>query len=259
MKIAEATAKLWLILTVIALLQEVHMSKLLRDIPVEKQIAKHMQWFERKRAERQEQTSGARATPLGPYVAISRELGSAGEAVAHLLAEQLHWPVFDREIIEAIAAKTHVREELVAQFDEHVRSALDTYLQNLYTGRLFDASKYLYHLSQVLLGIVQYGQAVILGRGANLILPGARGVRARLVAPREVRVQNLMREHRLVEKQALQMLEAHDREQRDFFQRYFHSQPDEACAYDVIINTGTMGGEHAATLLRQMLALKSGT
>lgn len=239
-------------------LQEAQMSKLLRDIPVEKQIAKHMQWFERRRAERQEQTSRARVLPLGPYVALSRELGSEGEAVAHLLAEQLNWPLFDREIIEAIAEKTHVREELVAQFDEHVRSALDTYLQNLYTGRVFDASKYLYHLSQVLLGLVQFGQAVILGRGANLILPAERGLRARLVAPREARVKNLMREHKLVEKQALHMLEAHDREQRDFFQRHFHRKPDDPCAYDAIINTSAMGIENAATLLRQMLTMKSG-
>lgn len=233
------------------------MSKLLRDIPVEKHIAKHMHWFECRRAEWLQVPE--RPSSRGPYVAISRALGSGGDAVARLMAEQLGWPLFDREIIEAIAEKTHVREELVAQFDEHVRSAFDTYLQNLYTGRIFDASKYLYHLSQVLLGIAQYGQAVILGRGANLILPGAKGLRARIVAPLASRVKNLMQERRLAEKQAVQAVAAHDQEQKAFFQRYFHSDPDDPNAYDVVINTGGMEPENVAKFLTQLLAAKSAT
>lgn len=234
------------------------MSKLLRDIPVEKHIAKHMHWFERKRVEWQQAPLRAplRAPSHGPYVAISRALGSGGDTVARLVAEQLGWPLFDREIIEAIAEKTHVREELVAQFDEHVRSALDTYMQNLYTGRLFDASKYLYHLSQVLLGIAQYGQAVILGRGANLILPSASGLRARLIAPLAVRVNNLRHERNLGEKQALQILAAHDQEQKEFFQRYFRNDPNDPGTYDVVINTAGVKLEHAANFLTQMLAAK---
>lgn len=233
------------------------MSKLLRDIPVEKQIAKHMQWFERKRAEQQTTPVRTQAWSAQPYVAISRELGSGGDVIAQRLAEQLGCPLFDREIIEAIAEKTHVREELVAQFDERMRSAFDTYLQNLYTGRLFDASKYLYHLSQVLLGIVQCGRAVILGRGANFILPEAKGLRVRLVAPREVRVKNLMRERALVEKEALQLIVKFDGEQRAFFQRFFHAAPDDPCAHDVIVNTAHLGVENVASFLRQCLLCKT--
>lgn len=232
------------------------MSKLLRDIPVEEHIAKHMHWFERKAAEWRQLP--ARRAAGGPYLTISRELGSGGDAVARLVAEKLGWPLFDREIIEAIAEKTHVREELVAQFDEHVRSALDTYMQNLYTGRIFDASKYLHHLSQVLLGIVQYGQAVILGRGANLILPGANGLRARIVAPWAVRVNNMRQERDLSEKEAVQMLAAHDHEQKAFFQRYFHNDPNDPGTYDVVINTEGVELENAAKLLTQLLAAKIG-
>ncbi len=233
------------------------MSKLLRDIPVEKHIARHMQWFEHKRAEQQTQHARSPALLPQPYVALSRELGSGGDAIARLLAEQLGWPLFDREIIEAIAEKTHVREELVAQFDEHVRSAFDTYLQNLYTGSIFDASKYLYHLSQVLLGIVQYGHAVILGRGANFILPGAKGLRVRIVAPRAVRVQNIMREREVAEKDALHLVVKHEDEQRVFFQRFFHAAPDDPHAHDVIVNTANMANEEVATFLREWLTLKS--
>lgn len=230
------------------------MSKLLRDIPVEKHIAKHMHWFERKAAEWRQLP--ARRAAGGPYLTISRELGSGGDAVARLVAEKLGWPLFDREIIEAIAEKTHVREELVAQFDEHVRSAFDTYLQNLYTGRIFDAPKYLYHLSQVLLGIVELGQAVILGRGANLILPSANGLRARIVAPHALRVKNLMRERAVQEKEAAQLLAAHAQEQKAFFQRYFHNDPNDPVTYDVVVNTEGVAPERVAKFLARLLAAK---
>jgi len=236
------------------------MSRLLRDIPVERQIAQHMQWFERKREQGQRQVQSTRPSvppQLGPYLSISRELASGGNELAQSLAEKLGWPIFDREIIEAIAEKSHVREELVALFDEHVRSAFDTYLQNLYTGRIFDSSKYYYNLSQVLLGIVRYGHAVILGRGANFILPAESGLRVRVVAPLEMRMKKLMREENLSEKHALQQLLAHDHEQEAFFQHYFHSKPDDPRAYDIVVNSGTVSLEYASTILLQLLAAKS--
>jgi cytidylate kinase len=236
------------------------MSKILRDIPLEKQIAKHMQWWEKRRFEWQKnQTQSSLRKPprkLGPYISISRELGSGGAEIAHRLADKLGWQHYDREIIEAIAGQTQVREELVARFDEHLQNELDTYLQNLFTRQLLDNTHYLYHLTKVLVSIAQYGNAVILGRGANFILPPETGFRARVVAPLEVRRQRLIQEHGYDEKKAMHEINERDKERHDFLHHHFHCKLDDPCIYDVVINTGQIGSEAATEFIIQLAKAK---
>jgi cytidylate kinase len=235
------------------------MSKILHDIPIEKQIAKHLQAWETRRAEWQRQTTPSLRQPpkkLGPYISISRELGSGGAEISHLLAEKLGWLHYDREIIEAIATKSHVREELVARFDEHIQNELDTYLQNLFTNQLLDNTHYLHHLTRVLVGIAQYGNAVILGRGANFILPPERGLRIRVVAPLEVRQQRLMQMQGYDEKQALHEIAQRDKERNEFFNHHFRCKPNEPCAYDMVINTGQIGIEAATDFIAHLAETK---
>ncbi len=231
------------------------MSKILHDIPIEKQIAKHMQWWEKQRFEWQNRkASSTRQSPkkFGPYISISRELGSGGREISHLLAEKLGWQHYDREIIEAIATKSHVREELVARFDEHIQNELDTYLQNLFTKQLLDNTHYLHHLTHVLLSIAQYGNAVILGRGASFILPPEKGLRIRVVAPLEVRKQRLIQMQGYGEKQALHEIAQRDKERNEFFSHNFRCKPNDPCVYDVVINTGQIGIEAATDFIVRM-------
>ncbi|MDZ7361668.1 MAG: cytidylate kinase-like family protein [candidate division KSB1 bacterium] len=234
------------------------MGKILRDIPIEKQIAKHMQWWEKRRFEWQNQSKSSLRKPPsepGPYITISRELGSGGTEISHLVAEKLGWQHYDREIIEAIASQTHTREELVSRFDEHVQNALDTYLRNLFTKQSLDNTHYLHHLTRVLVSIAQYGHAVILGRGANFILPPQTGLRVRVVAPLEVRRQRLMHEHGYNAKRAEREIVKHDKERHDFLQHHFHCKSEEM-AYDLVINTAHLETTAAADCIAQLAFTK---
>lgn len=238
------------------------MTKIFRDIPIEKQIAKHMQWWETRRLEWQQQTTPALRRPpkkLGPYISFSRELGSGGSEISKQVAEKLSWHHYDREIIEAIASKSHMREELVFRFDEHVQNALDTYLRNLFTQQLLDNSHYLHHLTQVLVSIAQYGNAVILGRGANFILPPETGLRVRVVAPLELRCQRLMQWKGFDEKIARLEIANQDKMRREYLQHHFRCKPEEPCAYDVVINTGYIGIDVAADFIIKLAETKLAT
>lgn len=50
---------------------------------------------------------------FGPYLLISREKGAGGSAGGQLAGERLDWQVFDKQIVDAIAAKANVRRELI--------------------------------------------------------------------------------------------------------------------------------------------------
>ncbi len=237
------------------------MSKILRDVPIEKQIAKHMQWWEKQRFEWQNQIVSSLRKPshqFGPYITISRELGSGGTEISRLLAEKLGWQHYDREIIEAIAGKSQVREELVFRFDEQIQNALETYLQNLFTKQLLDNTHYLHHLTRVLVSVAQYGNAVILGRGANFILPPESGLRVRVIAPLEVRRQRLMQARQYDEKIAAQEIASEDNKRRDFLQHHFHRKADDPCAYDAVINTGYLDLAAASDFIIKLAEAKLG-
>ncbi|MCG3157368.1 MAG: Cytidylate kinase [bacterium] len=228
------------------------MSKIFHDIPVEKQILKHMHHWEMVRTEWAQQAKSSLQRPpqtFGPYLTISREQGSGGNEISQRLAERLGWHLYDREIIEAIASRTHVREELVARFDEHHQSAMDTYLRNLFTGQRFDNTQYIRHLSQVVLGVAKFGRVIILGRGANFILPPEAGLRVRIVAPPEARCRRLMAELNCEEKKAWQIISEADKKRREFLQHHFHAHANDALAYDVTINTAHFEVETATEFL----------
>jgi cytidylate kinase len=129
-------------------------------------------------------------------------------------------------------------------------------LRNLFTSQLLDNTHYLYHLTKVLVSIAHYGNAVILGRGANFILPPETGLRARVVAPLELRRQRLMQEYGYDEKKAMRVIVERDKERHDFLQRNFHCKPDDPCIYDVVINTGQISSEAATEFITQLAKAK---
>jgi cytidylate kinase len=208
--------------------------------------------WERERSERARQAKPEPREQMGktgPYISFSRDAASGGDEISQNLAVKLGWDIFDRNLIEAITERTHYRQELVSQFDEHVQGELQTYMYNLFTNQFFNNTQYLYHLTEVLLGIARQGNAVIVGRGANFILPPEAGLRVRVVAPRPVRLQRFMNERGGDEKTAARVLAKLDEEQRSFLHRHFRAKPDDPCAYDLVINTGHVDLETATDLI----------
>ena len=102
---------------------------------------------------------------------ISRECGSGGASLARFLSERLKWQVFDREIVEEVARSAHVRRQLIESVDGRVRSGWGEFCRKIAEGEGFDRESYLYHLRQVILALGHHGDVIILGRGANYILP----------------------------------------------------------------------------------------
>jgi len=123
------------------------------------------------------------------------------------------------------------------------------------TKQSLDNTHYLHHLTRVLVSMAQYGHAVILGRGANYILPPESGLRVRVVAPLEVRRLRLMHEQGYDAKKAAHEIGKHDEEHHDFLQHHFHCKSEEM-AYDVVINTAHIETAAAADWIVQLAFAK---
>lgn len=234
------------------------MKKISEGIHVQNLIARHMSLWEAQRHAREQQIVPRHLQhgPTGPYITFSREFGSGGQEISKRVAERLGWQHFDREIVEAIAGAAHTREELVAMFDEKVRNALDTWVHNLFTNQALDNTHYLYHLVRVLNAIAAHGNAVIIGRGAHLVLPPENGLRVRVIAPMAVRIQNYIHDHGGSAEEARREIALRDSAQANFIRHHFHRNLADPFAYDLIINSAHVSLVEAVTIVAKAAEAK---
>ena len=112
-------------------------------------------------------------------VTVSRDFGSLGKKVAQLLADTLEVRCCDRSILQEVARRAHVDEELVSALDEHVSKIKDHWWRHLQHKNTFSYEDYYHHLVKTVLSISLKG-GVIVGRGANHILGENKAFRVRI-------------------------------------------------------------------------------
>jgi len=74
------------------------------------------------------------------------------------------------------------------------------------------------------------------------------------VAPREERAERLAKRYDLPLAEARARLEREDLGRRQFVQRSFRVDPDDASLYDLALNTGCFGIEGAVDLVEEVVA-----
>ena len=188
-----------------------------------------------------------------PIITISREPGSGGRIVAQRIAERLGLDLFHQEIIHEMAKSTRVSTRLLATLDEKALSVLQDWISTLINRSHLWPDQYLKHLMNVIVSIGKHGGAVMVGRGANFILPPDGRFRVRIVAPLEMRVQNVAREFGVTPDEAKRRVLRTDSDRRAFVRKYFHADITAPVNYDLVINTGTVSIDAAVETIRGAL------
>lgn len=176
-------------------------------------------------------------------VTISREVGSGGATVAKLVAQQLDFKLWDREILEAMAQRLKSELHQVEKFDEAVPSQIDTILRAT-MERVPSSATYKRILRELLTEISEPGKVVILGRGAAYVLPQA--LRVRVVAPIDERVARVSELEGLSERDARKMVQKIDKRRISYGHTHFRVDLDNPLLYDLVISTERTSLEHAA-------------
>jgi cytidylate kinase len=142
--------------------------------------------------------------------------------------------------------------------DERVRSAIERYVVDATRRERFTESDYLRHLVRTIASLGERGGAVLLGRGAQFILPPERALRVLVVASREARLERLMKHERLERDAADARLATLDRERRTFLLHHFRRDPDAPEHYDLVVNLGTLSQGAAVELVEAALRARFG-
>ena len=184
-----------------------------------------------------------------PVVTVSREPGSGGRIVAQKLAERLGFVVFHQEVLHEMAKEAKISERVLQSLDERGLSILEDWIASLVDSQHLWPDEYLHHLMHVIGTIGKLGQAVVVGRGANFILPAERRFRVRIIAPRKLRIQHVAREFGLTEKDAERRIIKTESDRQAFVRKYFYADIADPTNYDLVVNTETFNLDRAVDVI----------
>ena len=119
----------------------------------------------------------------GPYIAISRQAGSRGTEVAHIVGQQLGWDVLDKELLDFIAQRYKLPRDMLEIVDETRANWFHDVLGTFFDSRLVSQDSYVTHLERIMYLAALHGNVVFVGRGAQCVLPRSNGVAVRIIAP----------------------------------------------------------------------------
>lgn len=171
------------------------------------------------------------------YVAISRQAGAAGSEVARLVGEQLGWPVWDKNLLGCVAERYQVDRAMLELVDETESSWVYDVLGTWMDCKIVSHEKYVSYLTRVILAVARQHPCVLVGRGAQFVLPRDKVLAVRIIAPLEARVRRVMQVRGLSADEARRYIDETDRGRREFVMRFFHRDIDNPELYDLVINT----------------------
>lgn len=173
-------------------------------------------------------------------ITISREAGSGGNILAKRLSDHLKFDLFYQELVHNMAESAHVSVRLLETLDEKGASILEEWISSIVDKRHLWPDRYLQHLMKIIGTIGKHGRAIIVGRGANFVLPLEKRLSVRIVAPLNTRLKNVSKEFGVSIDVAKPRVLKTDSDRKAFIKKYFHDDIRQPLNYDLIINTGTL-------------------
>lgn len=183
--------------------------------------------------------------PLGfakeqlPLITISRESGSGGRIIAHLVTQMLggKWKIFHKEIVDEIAQKTNLQKELIREVDENNIPLIEEIIADVFGKRYLTLNNYHKQLVRLLSTIGNRGYAVIVGRGAHYLFPHA--LKVRIICEMQQRIAWEMEYEGLTKQAAIEKIDTSDTKRSEFERNMFNHDWKKAHHFDLVIRTGT--------------------
>ncbi len=186
-------------------------------------------------------------------VTISREAGSGGRLVAEGLAAQLGFDLFHQEVVHEMAKDANISLRFMETLDERGLNTLDNWIASLVDERYLWPDQYMQHLMKVIGTIGKHGKSVIVGRGANFILPGEMRISVRIIAPFDLRKKRVAKDFNLSETEAAKRITLTESRRHAFIRRHFNASISDIYQYDMVLNTDKITIDHAVAAIEAVV------
>lgn len=196
-------------------------------------------------------------------VCISRLFGAGGKTLGDRVAKRLGYRFVDRGIISKVAKEANVSIDWVVAVERETGGRLMQILSKVVSGDFmerhlqlsdssadFDEAKYLAFIRKVITDIAAEGRVVILGRGAQYILPDDPGIfKFFLVASLKRRINFLKEQYQLTTRQAEELVDREEKKRASFLAKLDPRNENDPSAYHLCINMDLVSLEQAEDIV----------
>ena len=183
--------------------------------------------------------------PQIPVITVAMEPGSGGSIIAQRIAERLKFDYFHRDIVEKIAKTAKIRSKVVNSLEKERLTGVKDFISSLVEEHYIHPDTYLRHLLPVISTIAKHGRAVIVGRGANFILPAEDIFSVRVIAPLKKRIREVALTHGAPVEEVKRRVIQRESRRKAFVRHSFNADISNPIHYDLTINTGKVSIESA--------------
>ncbi len=192
-------------------------------------------------------------------ITIARSYGSGGRKMGRLLAKELGYEYYDREILRIASDESGISEELFSQVDEVKRVPLLRIAREVYTGEVippdsddFISNENLFrYQAKIIRELAATRNCVIVGRCANFILRGWENVlNVFVTAPVVDCVRRVMETDGLSLEDAEKRIKKIDKRRAEYFKYFTGRLWHDAALYDLCLNTGHMDEHKCVQIVR---------
>ncbi len=196
-------------------------------------------------------------------VSISRQFGSGGREIGHLLAEACEIPFYDSALISMAAEKSGMSRQVLENLDEKAASRfLYTIPSSIPT--LGHAATAVYNMPlsdtlfltqyEIIKQLAEKGPCVIVGRCSDYILKEAPNHLAIFIhAPEKVRAERIAQYENIEIKEALSRISKYDKERKKYHDYYAAGTWGNAAFYDLTLDSSLLGIAGTVAMLKRFI------
>ena len=202
-----------------------------------------------------------------PIVTLSRQYASGGGEVAQLVAERLDADLLDRGLIQEVALRLGLPEDIVSEHDERGETVIARLVNALRVsypdvsappdlleppGDVPELSNraYVQVIEQVIREAARTGNAVIVGRGSQFVLANhPTALHVHIFAPFDVRVQSVTVDQSLTIQEAERVVRDFDGARARYARHWYHANWEAADHYHLMVNAGRLDRQLAADII----------
>ncbi len=179
-------------------------------------------------------------------VTVSRQIGSGGSRFAKALAAHCGYQLVWREVINKAAIQIGSPEVALAMIDE-------LGLLGLCPDRQV-CEAYIQAVAMVMGDYAAQGNVIIVGRASQVVLRDwPHAFHIRVIADSDTRIHNLCETRQVNQAAARQQMLQSDAYRRDYLQKFYQVDWNDAALYDLVLNTAKIPMESLVNMVSTLV------
>ncbi len=190
-------------------------------------------------------------------ITITRQFGSMGRPIGKLVAEELGFKYFDRDILEKTAEKMDVSFHALLALDNRGVSGYHRMAFPLGIGDGATQDKMFKIQSELIKQYAQTENCVIIGRCADYILREFENVLScHIYAPYVRRIENSVEELGFTAAESKVVVDEIDRARSRYYKHYTRRDFNTTCFRDLLIDSSILGTKETAKIIANIARKK---